>query len=332
MFPQPGMALSNFQSGDLRVFRRSIARSKWAVRTLKRLVQLSIKLQNHYFLDGYILEVFTMASPFSEWMRRHPVISFYVLAFVITWLGWIPQAAYSHGLFPIQSPLFSLLGSAGPTFAALIVTLLLAGKAGVRDLFAPLLRWRVSVIWYAVALFWQPVILLAAIGLNMFLGKPTPDFGKVSPWFIVFPILLTNLLINSWEEVGWRGFALPRLQARHTALLSSLIIGVLGGLWHLPLFLDKSNPMSTFPFIAWFIGTVASAVLYTWLYNNTKGSLLVVSVFHAAGNTATVAVFIAVGGAISVQDFLLVTGMTCLAAMIIVAIFGPARLLRQSVT
>jgi membrane protease YdiL (CAAX protease family) len=264
-------------------------------------------------------------------MRRHPVISFYVLAFVISWLGWVPQAAYSHGLFPIQSPLFLLLGGGGPTFAALIVTLVLTGKGGVRELFAPLLRWRVSVVWYCVALFWQPGILLAVIGLDMFLGKPTPDFGLVGPWFIVLPMFLTYLLFNLWEEVGWRGFALPRLQARYSALLSSLIIGVLWGLWHLPLFLDRNNPMSTFPFIAWFIGTVASAVLYTWLYNNAKGSLLIVSLFHAAGNTATAAVFVASGGAISVQAFLLVTGMTCLAAIIIVAMFGPARLSRQTV-
>jgi len=273
-----------------------------------------------------------MASPFSEWMRRHPLVSFFVLAFVISWLGWIPQAAYSNGLFPFDSPLFSLLGLGGPTFAALIVTLVLAGKAGVRDLFAPLLRWRVGIVWYSVALFWQPVILLAAIGFGVLFDKPTPDFGKISPWFIVFPILLITLLMNLWEEVGWRGFALPRLQARHSALISSLIIGVLSGLWHLPLFLDNNNPMSTFPFIAWFIGIVASSVLYTWLYNNTKGSLLIVSVFHAAGNTATGAVFIAFSGDISVQDFLLVTGMTCLAALTIVAIFGPERLSRQTLS
>lgn len=272
-----------------------------------------------------------MTSPFSPWMRRHPVVSFYVLAFVISWLGWVPQVAYSRGLLPIQSPLFTLLGGGGPAFAAIIVTLVLAGKRGVRELFTPLLRWRVSVVWYCVALFWQPVILLAAIGLDRLLGKPAPDFGLVGPWFVAVPMFLTYLLSNLWEEVGWRGFALPRLQARSSALLSSLIIGVLWGLWHLPLFLERNSPMSTFPFYAWFVGTVASAVLYTWLYNSAKNSLLIVTLFHAAGNTATAAVFLAFRRAISVQDFLLVTGLTCLAAIVIVALFRPARLSRQPV-
>jgi membrane protease YdiL (CAAX protease family) len=273
-----------------------------------------------------------MASPFSEGVRCHPVISFYVLAFVISWLGWVPQAAYSLSLFPIQNPLFSILGAGGPAFAALIVTLVSAGKGGVRELFAPLFRWRVSVVWYGIALFLQPLILLAAIGLDMFLGKPMPDFGLVSSWFIVLPMFLTYLLTNLWEEVGWRGFALPRLQARQSSLVSSLIIGVLWGLWHVPLFLDKNNPMSTFPFLAWFIGLVASAILYTWLYNNTKGSLLIVSLFHAAGNTATAVVFVALGGTITAQDFFLVGGITCFVVIIIVAVFGPARLSRTTVS
>ena len=78
-----------------------------------------------------------MISPLSDWLKRYPVMSFYVLAFAISWLGWVPQAAYSRGLFPIQSPLFSLLGALGPAFAALIVTLALSGKGGVRALFAP---------------------------------------------------------------------------------------------------------------------------------------------------------------------------------------------------
>ncbi len=269
-----------------------------------------------------------VASPLYRWIARHPIVSFYILAFVISWLGWIPQAAYSQGLIPTQSPLFLLLGNGGPTFAALIVTSLLGGKRGVRELLAPLLQWRVGIVWYCVALFWQPSILLVVIGLGTLLGTPTPDFAKVSPWFMVLPILLTTVLINVWEEVGWRGFALPRLQARYSALASSLIIGVLWGLWHLPLFLDNSNPMSTFPFFAWYIGIVASAILYTWVYNNARGSLLVVTLFHAAASTATVAVFVASGNAIPVQGFLLWTGLTCLAAIIIVALFGPARLSR----
>ena len=223
-----------------------------------------------------------MASRNLELLRRYPVAAFYILAFTISWLGWIPQAAYSHGLFPIQSPFFLLLGIVGPALAAVFMAYVLGGKGELRQLFAQLLRWRVGIVWYIVALSGNAAIFLVMIGLRRLLGPIALDFGKVGAWFTLFPFFLIFLLQNIWEEVGWRGFALPRLQSRYSALASSLIIGVLWGLWHLPLFLDRDNPMSTFPFIPWFIGTVASAILYTWLYNNAKSSLLVVSLFHAA--------------------------------------------------
>src|SRR3989304_3301789 len=104
-----------------------------------------------------------LASPLYRWIERHPIASFYTLAFVISWLGMIPMAAYSWGLIPIQSPLFAFLSAGGPAFVAGIVASLLGGKRGVQALFAPLFQWRVGIAWYCVALFWSPVIVLVAI-------------------------------------------------------------------------------------------------------------------------------------------------------------------------
>ena len=97
--------------------------------------------------------------------------------------------------------------------------------------------------------------------------------------------LVMSLFANTWEEVGWRGFALSRLQKDYFALGATLLVGILWGLWHLPLFFWKNNPMSHYPFLPWFLGTLAISFVYTWLYNRSSGSLLVVTLFHVFGNT-----------------------------------------------
>ncbi len=96
---------------------------------------------------------------------------------------------------------------------------------------------------------------------------------------------LIALLSNPWEKVGWRGFALPRLQARHTAFTATLIVGTLWAVWHLPLFFWADNPMSRYPFAGWFVSTIANAFLHTWLYNSTQGSVLGVALYHVLDNT-----------------------------------------------
>ena len=133
--------------------------------------------------------------------------------------------------------------------------------------------------------------------------------------------LVISLLSNTWEEVGWRGFALPRLQARHSALVAALIVGALWGLWHLPLFFWKGNPMATYSFASWFVGTVALSFVYTWLYDGSKGSLFVVTIFHVLHNTFGVFV-----GGVSIHAL---TVVYCLAALLLVAVFGKENLSRQ---
>ncbi len=265
-----------------------------------------------------------MATRITDWIKQHPVVTFYILAFAISWSGYFPQAAYTHGLFPFQSILFFVIGGIGPTIAAVIVTFVLHGKNGARELFAPLTQWRVGIAWYAMALFGNAVIWFAAIGLP---GGVSLDMGKIGPWFMLFPIFLINMLMNVWEEIGWRGFALPRLQSCYTALVASLIVGVLWGLWHLPLLLMKDYPMSNYPFIPFFIGITASSVLYTWIYNNTKGSLLLATVFHAAGNTTG---YFLESGISSIRSFIVFEAIILsFAAIIIVLVLGQAHLSRS---
>ncbi|MCX7853937.1 MAG: type II CAAX endopeptidase family protein [Anaerolineae bacterium] len=227
-------------------------------------------------------------------MSRYPIVGFYILAFSISWLGWIPTALGSHGIAPFDRSYFQfllILPAVGPALAAVMVTRATYGKAQVRNLFKALFQWRAGLLWYVVAVFGPLVLLLVGrivtdlLGLSA--GQPTL---QGDPFSLALSAFVMSLLSNPWEEVGWRGFALPHLQKRYTALVATLIIGILWGIWHLPLFFWIGNPMSEYPFLPWFAGTVAQAFIYTWLYNSTKGSLLLVTLFHIALNTFGVVV------------------------------------------
>lgn len=257
-------------------------------------------------------------------MSKHPLVWFYVLAFGISWLGWMPAVLGSHAIAPFDAPSFQfllILPAVAPALAAAIVTRQVYGRAHVEKLFQALFQWRAGVRWYLVALLAPLALLLLAQGITKGFGLPVtrPAFqGDV--FSLAFSAFVLSLFSNPWEEAGWRGFALPHLQKRYTAVTATLIVGVLWGVWHLPLFFWKDNPISQYPFWPWFIGTVAGAFLYTWLYNSTRGSLLLPSLFHVALNTFGVVVS---GVSILALAFLYV-----LAAIVLVMVFGQDNLAR----
>ncbi|MEW6713157.1 MAG: type II CAAX endopeptidase family protein [Candidatus Riflebacteria bacterium] len=258
-------------------------------------------------------------------MNKHPVAWFYILAFVIAWLGWIPVAAGARGIAPFDNPYFQfllILPAIGPALAAIIVARIVHGKAGIKELLRPLFQWRVGAIWYILAVISPVVLRMAGKVLTELLGfvvtKAQPQ-GNILP--VVMGAFVMSLFSNPWEEIGWRGFALPRLQKRYNALVATLIVGVLGGLWHLPLFFWIGNPMSDYPFVPWFINIVAGAFLYTWLYNSAKGSILIVTLFHVALNTFGVMVSGVSLGALAI--------LYCAVAIILIAVFGTANLSRR---
>jgi CAAX protease family protein len=165
-----------------------------------------------------LLRVWTEAM--MAFVKGHPLITFFVLAYALTW-PVIPLVSVS--------PLLGLPGLFGPALAAIVVASLAGGKSALKDLASRLLRWRVGVRWYAVALGLPAVLALTAAGLHLLLGAPAPlRLGGLSALnFVVFVFVVG-------EEVGWRGYALPRLLASRSALMASLMLGVLWGAWHLP--------------------------------------------------------------------------------------------------
>ena len=251
-------------------------------------------------------------------IRNHPLIAFFVLAYALAWSFWIPYAA---GMSP--NPVFA----AGPLIAALIVTALIDGKSGLMALLSRMVRWRVELKWYAVALLLPLLVYLVAAFLNVLLGATVSLAESLGHWyflFLLFPLYLLSPLSGALgEELGWRGYALPRLQAGQPALSASLILGVLIVGWHLPKFVaDQIGWSET-------VGILAAAILFTWLFNNTNGSVLLAMLLHASGNTYPNFFFPMFVGADQVRLSWLVAAFFCLAALIVVLATGPAHLSRR---
>jgi membrane protease YdiL (CAAX protease family) len=155
-------------------------------------------------------------------------------------------------------------------------------------------------------------------------------FGESAKlWLFVLPFFLVDFITNG-EEIGWRGYVLPRLQAKYSALISTLILGVIWGLWHLPKFLSHWSIVS----FGWFmLHVLASSVILTWLYNSTRGSLLIVTIMHASSNTA--GVFFPTASTVSSENVGAYIGyVLCevIVAFIVIALTGPEHLLRRAET
>jgi uncharacterized protein len=230
-------------------------------------------------------------------LARYPLVCFFVMAYAFTWIVISPWTlgATGAGLLPVELPavatglLLAVGILAGPTLAGIVVTAATDGRAGVRDLLGGLVRWRVGVGWYLFAVLGVPLIML--IGFLLYALAP-PDLGALGgPAYALLYVLgfVLTLLLGGplLEEIGWRGFALPRLQRRYSPLAAALLLGVLWALWHLPQFLVPSWAAASggggVVGIALFVlAAVAFSVVLSWVFNNTRASLLVVVLVHTS--------------------------------------------------
>ena len=203
-------------------------------------------------------------------VRRFPLVAYFVLAYALTW--WV---------YPLLrfSPLLGLFGLFGPALAAIIVTGITDGRAGVKALLGRTVRWRVPLPWYLVALGLPAALALMAAGLYVLVGPGTSiQLARLSVLDFVLVILVVG------EELGWRGYALPKLLEKRSPLIASLIIGVLWGAWHLPTFFIAGTPQFRQPIIAFLVLTTAYSILLSWLFLHTGGSVLLATLFHGAIN------------------------------------------------
>lgn len=220
------------------------------------------------------------------WIRRRPLPAFFLLAFGISWTLNGVVIALGMELSWTRWAISGLLSAAGPAIAAVIVVA--AGDTSLRRWARGIVNWRVHPAWYALAIGVPAGISLGAAAVSTAVGGPI-DWTGYRPDLLALAIgvVLAALIGGGQEELGWRGFAQPELQASVGALPAALLIGIAWGLWHLPLFFDPLAPHSQWPLasqLAYFVGIVGFSVLLAIVYNGTGGSILLAMVMHGGMN------------------------------------------------
>ncbi len=213
----------------------------------------------------------------------------------------------------------------------LILAAIEGGRPAVRELLGRALIWRVGIRWWIVALALPILPAVASLYLTATLD-PGSARPVLAPWYQLMPTMLFQIVFAGVaEEFGWRGFALPRLQRRHAALTASLIVGAFHSLWHLPLFLLPGEGYATMaqeiglvPAFLGYAGLVISlAVLFSWMFNCTRGSVLIAAAFHGSFNAWNNYLPITTGGTTALFRYV---GLLAVMAAVVAIVFGPTNL------
>jgi uncharacterized protein len=219
-------------------------------------------------------------------LREHPLASFFTFAYAVSWAFWLPAVFASLGwIGPVPSGPLHLAGGLGPMVAAVAVTSLIGGQPARSRLAR---RGVAGGRWIALAVLIPAGLFLVSTGLIAFtdssitwenIGRSTefPELPRPAYW-------LANVVFYGYgEEVGWRGFALPRLQVRASALRASFAVAVMWSGWHIPLFVFSPglSSLGLFGTIGWLFSLGLGSILLTWLFNASRGSIAAVALFHA---------------------------------------------------
>jgi len=274
-------------------------------------------------------------------VKRHPVSSFFTLAFAYSWIWWgilfvIAPKGFEAGRAEMGAlALYGLFGAAGSSVASIVTTRIVNGRDGLRALFSRLGKWRVNFVWYGVAFFITPLLLTAILSALSFLVSPVFLPAVITSRDITTLVgfgIVIGLVAGFFEELGWTGFAIPKLQTHYSALATGLIVGVVWGIWHfLPDFWGRVGSFGALyipNYVVFVIEVVAYRTLIVWVYNNSKGSLLLGVLMHASFSGSQ-AIFIP---PLPVADYVRVhvvfTAALWLTVAVIVAVTGK-RLVRE---
>jgi len=243
-----------------------------------------------------------------SWIKKHRLVTFFVLSYSLAWWAW---PLYGLGVWPEQT-----FFAVAPLLAAVIVIAIAEGRPGFRDLAARVIRWRVPWYWYAVAIGIPLAVRLLATMVNVGPGAaPVPEWTELawSSFVLTFLVRLVNPMDGPLgEEPGWRGFALPRMQARTSPLVSALILGILVAGWHLPLvFADDLGPIGL-------VSTFSITIFYVWLFNHAGGSVLLTLIAHSTQGAITMSDLGFAGADLARQEWLECIAWTIVAVGLIV--------------
>jgi membrane protease YdiL (CAAX protease family) len=266
------------------------------------------------------------------WIGDHQLISFFILAYLIMFVTYFGYIFLQPGQ-PLEPwSLVWFLGVFSPSISAVVVSWIIGGTAQVKQLLSGLTRWKVGLGWYFAAAFLilGPLAIALVYGL---LGNPVTGLRPgVTSSSLLGTIAFQLFSGPIAEEMGWRGFALPRLQVKYNALVSSLILGVIWTFWHLPLFFLTGATQVSIPMPIYLMLVVTVTFYLTWLYNNTHGSLIIAILAHFCYNLSSTLI----AGVVSLMPamiFYMTAGpLLFLVTVAVVIIYGPKYLSKKPVT
>ncbi len=215
------------------------------------------------------------------------LIFFFILAFAISWLLWLSPLLNSAGLAVPEILLFiGQFALLGPGLAAIIILACSEGKSGVKELLKSAWSWKFNKLWLIAVV----VIPFIIVGISFYIKSAIENkpfiIGNVGMPLLLFVVFLF-FAGGPLEEFGWRGYALPMLLKKFPLVIASLILGALHGLWHLPLHFIEGTVQSHIPIWEFIAVTAVGAIIYSWLYINTKGSLSAMIIHHWSANLAS---------------------------------------------
>lgn len=217
------------------------------------------------------------------------VVIFFTLAYLFSWIIWLPLYGHIFGWPNLPAlPFHHAIGALGPLMASLVTTWIFMKKDGVKKLLKRCIKIK-PLLYLAIALFSPFILAFMAMIISYFINQtPVNLTGLLTtrefPQFNLFTFFIYNLLFFGFgEEVGWRGFALPRLQYKMNALTASIVLTVFWALWHLPLFFYRPGytAMDVAGIAGWVFSLLTGSILLTWLYNSSRASILICAVFHS---------------------------------------------------
>lgn len=213
------------------------------------------------------------------------VFHYALLATAVSWALWWPLARIE--MSPTLHSILLAAGSFGPSISALLILRLRHGTGAARALLSGTLRWRIPNVWWWLGLLGPPAVIVGGIAIASALTDLSLEWNDPAEWYLAIPVFLYVLVLGGplGEELGWRGYALTRLQARHHPVIAATTVGLMWALWHAPLFAIDGTVQSSLPVMAFGAQIVVTSFIYTWLWNRTSSLPLVVA-FHASFNTS----------------------------------------------
>lgn len=253
----------------------------------------------------------------SETPSPASLLTFFALAFAWSWTCWLLAPALKAD-FPIASTTMSVAGGFGPSLAAVVIVAYGSGRAGLRRWLKRCLQWRVGWRWVALAFVFPVIFMGLAAAAHVALGGSLPPSPAAEHVGMAAANFLLVFLIGGplGEEFGWRGYALPALQTRWGWRVASLLLGVVWAAWHLPLFYSAGTVQNHLPMGLYALSAIASSVLFAWLFNRSRGSIVPVLVLHTAVNawSLIIPVMVLPDGS-NLRPFQIVVGILVLTAV-----------------